>query len=288
MWKNTMTRITTAAFGVALFIVVIFFMPNWALDVAVSAVILVMLFELFHAFGYGRTFTLLGCTGSLFLVIVQYPQIFQNISGSIPFWGLDHFLGALVIYVIFIILIALVSHKKTEFSDIAIMLFATIYISCFTICVVRARDLDNGLFYVMLIFVCAWLDDTGAYFIGKLFGKHKLAPNISPKKTVEGSIGGIITAILFSMLLGIITQLCFDKSINYLAIGIIALVASCLGQIGDLVASLMKRQSGVKDFGNIMPGHGGMLDRFDSVILIAPFIYYAAKLLIAYGAPLVK
>jgi len=269
-----MTRFISAAFGIVIFIVVMF-LPNWALDISVSVVILIMLFELFHAFGYGWTFTLLGCAGSLFLVIVQLSQ------------SLDYFLGALVIYVIFLILLALVGIKKTEFSDIAIMLFATIYISCFTICITRARDLDSGLFYVLLIFVCAWLDDTGAYFIGKKFGKRKLAPQVSPKKTVEGSIGGIITAIIFSIVLGLITQIYFGRTINYLALGIVALIASCLGQLGDLVASLMKRQSGVKDFGNIMPGHGGILDRFDSVILIAPFIYYAAKLLIANGIPLV-
>lgn len=283
MWKNTITRSITAVVGIMLLFAVLcldYFLPyqdNIVFEISIGVITLLMLFELFHAFNYGWRFTLLSLTGSLFMVSV------------LSFWSIDFFLGAVVIYVIFLILLAVFSHKQTNFSDIAIMLFATIYITSFTNCLVRAMTLDtNGLFYVLLIFICAWMNDTGAYFAGKLWGKRKLAPLISPKKTVEGSIGGIICAVVFATVLSIIAQFVFYKTINYSAVVIIALIGACLGQLGDLVASLMKRQSGVKDFGSIMPGHGGVLDRFDSVILIAPFVYYAAKLLINLDIPLIS
>lgn len=262
MWKDTALRVMTALVGLVLFFIIVF-LDRIALDIAVSVLMLVMLFEVYRAFHYGWTFAILGCIGSLIVV------------GALSLGNVNYFMGALVLYVIFLILFSVLGYKKLRFSDIAIMMFATIYISCFLRYVSMVRSLENGLYYVFLIFICAWMDDTGAYFIGKLFGKHKLAPDISPKKTVEGSVGGILFAIIGCLILGAVAQFGFQMQANYLLLVVIGLLGSCLGQLGDLVASLMKRECGVKDFGHIMPGHGGLLDRFDSVILIAPFVYYA-------------
>ena len=130
----------------------------------------------------------------------------------------------------------------------------------------------------------AWIADGGAYFAGTFFGKHKLCPEISPKKTWEGFFGGLVSAIVFAILLGFGYEL-WDKiftgeqhfTVNVLVLGIIAVVCTFLGVLGDLVASLLKRQCGVKDFGNILPGHGGIMDRFDSVLFVAPFVYIAIQ-----------
>lgn len=144
----------------------------------------------------------------------------------------------------------------------------------------------TGLYYLFLIFICAWMTDTGAYFSGRFFGKHKLAPSISPKKTVEGSVGGIICAMLGCIVLGLVATYINEASPNYWLLALVGLIGSCLAQLGDLIASLIKRTCGVKDFGNIMPGHGGALDRFDSVIMVSPFIYYLCLFMMEGGMTL--
>ena len=132
--------------------------------------------------------------------------------------------------------------------------------------------LSNGI-YIWLVFIIAWGTDTFAYVFGMLFGKHKLCPSLSPKKTIEGSIGGIIGAIGLTYLY--IKYLEIDA---YWAFLLIAFIGSIVAQIGDLTASKIKRVTGIKDFGFIMPGHGGVLDRFDSILFIAPYTYYISKL----------
>ena len=129
-----------------------------------------------------------------------------------------------------------------------------------------------GLIYIAYIFTSAWGSDTFAYLIGKKFGKHKLTP-ISPKKTVEGAIGGIVGALFFSLSYTILINNVMSLSINYLHIFIVTIVLAIIGEIGDLAASGIKRYCGIKDFSDLLPGHGGMLDRIDSLLLITPFAY---------------
>lgn len=141
----------------------------------------------------------------------------------------------------------------------------------------------NGLFYMILVFIAAWGCDTGAYFIGYFFGKHKMAPDISPKKTVEGAVGGIVTDMLIMLVACIIFQNVTGNKANIpLIVGITPFLAFA-GMMGDLFFSYIKRDCGIKDYGKIMPGHGGILDRFDSVIAVAPLMYIAVGHL-----PLVK
>lgn len=276
MWKDTALRVVSAVVGLVLFFIIVF-MDQLVLNIAIGALILFMLFELFHAFGYGWTFSIIGCVGSLIIIAV------------LSLGNIDLFMGALIVYVLFLVLFAILSHKKTKFSDVAIMFFATIYISCFLVYVSRVRSMnEQGLLFVFLIFICAWACDSGAYFAGKLFGRHKLAPEISPKKTVEGAVGGVVTSIVGCIILGLVSQFYLRLEVNYLFLCIIGLIGAILGQFGDLTASLMKRQCGVKDFGNIMPGHGGVLDRFDSVILVAPFIYYAVAFAAKVGSFIIQ
>ena len=142
-----------------------------------------------------------------------------------------------------------------------------------SISVIEHSGGEFGLENVILILCGAWLADTGAYFAGTFFGKHKLCPNISPKKTVEGLLGGIAADALLFMLIGYIVSLYNDNAHpNYLILAVLGIACSVLSVIGDLFASLIKRHCEVKDFGKIMPGHGGAFDRFDSVVFVAPFM----------------
>ena len=125
--------------------------------------------------------------------------------------------------------------------------------------------------------IIAWFSDMGAYFVGSFLGKHKLCEKISPKKTVEGFFGGIVTAVLFSLLGAWIYQTAFltatGQQVNYWLVALVALVTAPISVVGDLSCSVIKRHRGIKDFGNIFPGHGGILDRFDSLIFVAPILY---------------
>ena len=126
----------------------------------------------------------------------------------------------------------------------------------------------------MIAVFAAWIADAGAYFVGSFFGKTKLCPEISPKKTVEGAIGGMVVNMLVLVLIGWIYELLFPADVNYISMLLIGFGSSVISILGDLSFSLIKRSCNIKDFGQVIPGHGGILDRFDSVIFVSPLIYY--------------
>lgn len=182
-------------------------------------------------------------------------------------------------YVIMMALIMLRSHKEVKFEQVLACGCAGGLLPVALSCIVLPRyspcGKPLGIFMVLFVLFCAWFGDSGAYFAGTFFGKHKLCPTISPKKTVEGFIGGVITVGLVTVILVLIYNLFIleDSQLNYLVLVPVAMLASLVGVVGDLSASVIKREYDVKDFGNIIPGHGGVIDRFDSVIFVAPFLY---------------
>ena len=137
---------------------------------------------------------------------------------------------------------------------------------------VRLHGDENGRFLILIPFVLAFLSDTGAYFVGCAFGKHKLAPNIGPKKTIEGLVGGVLGAMLGMVLYCVILQSFFAFRVNYGYAVIYGLLGSLGAVFGDLCFSVIKRQTGIKDYGNLIPGHGGILDRFDSMMIVGPLV----------------
>lgn len=145
--------------------------------------------------------------------------------------------------------------------------------------IVMLREAPHGGYLYLLIFLSAWITDTGAYFTGVFFGKHKLIPDVSPKKTVEGAVGGVITCILTFVIFGAIVGAISDLTPHYLRLALVGLVTSIVSMVGDLIASLLKRKYGVKDYGRLFPGHGGVMDRFDSVLATAPFLFILADAL---------
>ena len=173
---------------------------------------------------------------------------------------------------------------KTNAADIAMTLFGILYIVGFFSFVALLYGYESngrslGKFYIAYLFLATWGSDIFAYLIGVKFGKHRFS-KISPKKSIEGCIAGTVSGVLLVVLVTVIFNNFFDFNINYLLITIIGLIITVLGQIGDFSASCIKRYAEVKDFSNLLPGHGGIIDRFDSVIFAAPFAYYLITLLI--------
>lgn len=176
----------------------------------------------------------------------------------------------------------MVIRPQFRLKDIAFTYSMAIIISISMGTISMLRNLGGiyGSFYVFLALVTAWMSDTGAYFCGKFLGKNKLCPEVSPKKTIEGFFGGIITCIVSLMIIAcIFNNLIFPEKqhINYFLIIIMGLIGSIISTLGDLCFSIIKRKYGVKDFGNLVPGHGGILDRFDSVIFVAPYVFLFLK-----------
>lgn len=167
----------------------------------------------------------------------------------------------------------IISNMKTTIKDIAITLFGICYIPLFLMYMPLLMGSENGKLLVWFIIIAAWGTDIFAYIVGKTIGKHKFS-EISPNKSIEGCIGGIIGAIVLTLIYALVINTYLGMNINYLYIAGISILLSIIGQIGDFSASSIKRYVGIKDFSNLLPGHGGMLDRIDSLIFIAPFAYF--------------
>lgn len=159
--------------------------------------------------------------------------------------------------------------KILGFTDVASVFMSVTYVTVSFTSMSLTRYMKNGVYIFVLVFVAAWMCDIFAYFTGRIFGKHKLAPHLSPKKTIEGSIGGILFSVLGCVLYGIVVEQATDLNASYVTLALIGLVLSVISQIGDLWASLIKREYGVKDYSQMMPGHGGIMDRFDSILAIS-------------------
>ncbi len=167
----------------------------------------------------------------------------------------------------------LAGHGKIKVQAIAAVLFAGFLYPFLIGSLVRLRAMDGGQFYILVAFLLSMVADSGAYFVGRAMGKHKLAPVISPKKTVEGAVGGALINVLAMMGYTLLLNKCFDfTQVNYLYAAIYGLLGAGASIIGDLTLSVIKRQVKIKDYGNLMPGHGGILDRFDSTMMVAPLV----------------
>ena len=166
------------------------------------------------------------------------------------------------------------SNMKTNISDISITFFGICYIVIFIMFIPLIREnLANGKILIWYVFLTAWGTDIFAYVVGKRIGKHKFT-EVSPNKTIEGCIGGVIGAVLLSIVYTIVCNKIWNLQINYIFITVISVILSIIGQLGDLAESSIKRYTEIKDTSNLIPGHGGMLDRIDSVLFIAPIAYF--------------
>ncbi|MDD6795928.1 MAG: phosphatidate cytidylyltransferase [Clostridiaceae bacterium] len=201
--------------------------------------------------------------------IIGYALLLIYYFTNHDFNNLIHF----VILATFILLIIPVVNLKYTFIDVAITLLGFIYAGIFTSFIYLVNIKEGGQFLVWLIFLGSWICDTAAYYSGRLLGKTKLCPKVSPKKTVEGSLGGLLGATLFCGLYGFVARQ-YGVNIELYHFFIIGALCGIFGQFGDLVASSVKRYVGIKDYSNLIPGHGGILDRFDSILFSGVVVFY--------------
>lgn len=178
---------------------------------------------------------------------------------------------AIIISMILILFVYVFGYPKYHAEQVMAAFFGVVYVAVMLSFIYLTRSLPDGKFLVWLIFLCSWGCDTCAYCVGMLIGKHKMAPVLSPKKSIEGAVGGVTGAALLGVIYAAATQ---GKMAEY---ALICAVGALISMVGDLAASAIKRNQNIKDYGKLIPGHGGILDRFDSVIITAPVIYYLAK-----------
>ena len=181
---------------------------------------------------------------------------------------------AIIISMILILFVYVFGYPKYHAEQVMAAFFGVVYVAVMLSFIYLTRSLPDGKFLVWLIFLCSWGCDTCAFCVGMLIGKHKMAPVLSPKKSIEGAVGGVAGAALLGVIYAAATQ---GKMAEY---ALICAVGALISMVGDLAASAIKRNQNIKDYGKLIPGHGGILDRFDSVIITAPVIYYLAKMIL--------
>lgn len=212
-------------------------------------------------------------------------QIISTLVMLLVMWlGKEAFYySAGVVLIIFSLINYVVLYPKLSLKDVFYGLIGFYYIVMMICHVILVRDIKTyGYLFVWMIFVIAFGSDSSAYFFGVLFGKHPLAKELSPKKTIEGAIGGVVGASILCVIYAFIisnTVLDFEWY-HYIGFAVMGAIGSVFSQFGDMAASAMKRTAKIKDFGTIMPGHGGIIDRMDSIIFVAPFVYYALLFLL--------
>ena len=260
-------RITSGLLGFPLVLLILIFGNNIVVSIALTIIALLAMNEYFNAISkVAKPVKWLGYLSCIIIAIVPMLKI-------IPI----EFLNMIIILIIPVILLILFSQiiateMKTSFKDIAFTFIGIFYIVFFTMFVSLIDGMENGKILIWYAIAAAWGTDIFAYFIGRLIGKHKFS-KISPKKSIEGCIAGTIGAIILMMIYTYVVNTFLGMNYSYLEIAGIGLILSLIGQIGDFAASSIKRYVDIKDYSNLIPGHGGMLDRIDSLIFLAPFAY---------------
>lgn len=258
-------RVTSALLGLPMVIIILLLGNKYVVDVALAIIAIIALQEYYNAFNKYKPIKWIGflLAGSIsFIHLVPTEQLFTFIGLSIP----------VLIVMLFIQLI--IKDMKLNIIDIAITLFGILYIVLFIMFIPLLAGIENGKILIWYIFFAAWGTDTFAYIIGKTFklGKHKFS-KISPNKSIEGCIAGLLGAVLLCLIYTACINNFLAFEISYIKILIISIILSIVGQFGDFAASSIKRFVDIKDYSNLIPGHGGLLDRIDSLIFIAPFAY---------------
>lgn len=258
-------RLISSFFGIIILVLVLLGNQQ-VFDVVVTLISAMAIYEVVCAVGLKeyRPMIILAVLMPAALTIVSY--ISQEYISAATFFFIALFL-----------IMMLFNHKKYSFSMVSLFIAVSTMISLSFLHVIMVRRLGNENLDVLVVLIGSWITDTCAYFTGFFLGKHKLAPEISPKKTVEGSIGGVLGVILILVAYAYVVGNIMNVTVKFASAAIVGLVAGVVSQFGDLCASIIKREHNIKDFGNIMPGHGGVMDRFDSLLFVAPAVYYILK-----------
>lgn len=259
------TRIITAAVGIAILLPVLWFADTYLLVGAAALLAVIGIFEMMRCLGVHRN---VAATWPLYLIAAGLPFA-ARLMGRINSFG-SFTLFVLMAYFFYLMALTVLSHGGLSFSQSAEIFATGTYIVLAFSSIVMLHDFhDTGRYIYLMVFIAAWVTDSFAYICGRLLGRHKLIPAVSPNKTVEGSIGGILFCMIACVVYGAVIGKVGNVQPNYLFLVVSGLILSVCAQIGDLIASLIKREHGIKDYGRLFPGHGGVMDRFDSVAAVA-------------------
>ncbi len=266
-----LTRTVSGIIGGLLVLFVIFFNQRvpFIINLFIAVVCVLASFEIHYTSRLSKNLKI-ALPGIIFSTILP-------LFGHVFFWKVSLYLYTLAMFLMLIFF-----RKSLNFKDVFIVYGMTLLITFSLTTIIDLRTIGGRYsnFYILLALCIPWMSDTGAYFIGVNFGKTKLCPDLSPNKTLEGAFGGLIFCVLTNLLVSLVFKVFFlpkNIEVNYLYVAVLALLGALISIVGDLFFSMIKRCYRVKDFGNVVPGHGGVLDRFDSVILVAPFVYFMLK-----------
>jgi cytidylyltransferase family len=251
---------------IAIGIIVFGTVPLWFASIVISGI---AMYELYKAFGINES------------KITYVSYVLSIIFYFLVLFHVDEYIGIFITVTLLTILsIYVFTFPKYHINDVIKVLFTLIYIPIMFSFLYKIRALRHGDYLIWLVFISSWGSDVCAYAVGMLIGKHKIAPKLSPKKSVEGCLGGILGAAIMGYIFGYVFKM-YVEPIRYIETicTVACTLASVLSQIGDFAASGIKRNQQIKDYGNLIPGHGGILDRVDSILLTAPVVFFVIMFL---------
>ena len=256
-------RVLTGAFiAIVLALVVIFSHISWVLNITIACLCLQAIFELYRATDLKENKPVCYISYAVALAVAILPIIKLEYVITVLF---------AIAVVLFLYLMLNVKHIYSLKPWVSVLIAVMIIFFFKSMSGIRA--MENGVYLLGMTILVPVITDISAYFVGKSCGKHKLAPTISPKKTIEGSIGGTVCAVMILVLIALVLHVTNVKSVNYGTLIVYLILASGIAQFGDLALSSVKRIVGINDYGDLLPGHGGILDRFDSLLFVLPFTY---------------
>ena len=268
-------RIMVAVIFAPLLFVVMFFLPPAALGVVTAFISAMACFELLRATGEGRVTAPMQVMSSLSAAAIPLGALLGQMTLTV---------GACT-FVVMAVSFWCAIHAYDEqdspigFYHVMLTLFGGVLIPCGLSALVLLKCMEHGKYLVVLAVLLAFITDGGAYFAGVFLGRHRGITRVSPNKSLEGYLGGFVTGVAAAVIYGAIIQAAAGLEVSFLSLGLCGLVGALATELGDLAFSLIKRQYGVKDYGHLLPGHGGMLDRFDSMIFCAPVVLFIVLLL---------
>ncbi len=268
-----LTRIITAAVALAAFIPVLIYSDTIAFPIAMAFLAAIAVVEMLKCVGCKSKAVFV----TAFVTAGGMPVCARLLESRAS--ALYLLCGAMFILLMEIFTLSVFSHGKFDITDACTCFAMSVYIVASFTCIVLLRDSKFGSTLYLTAFLGPWISDSAAYFCGRALGRHKLIPDVSPKKTVEGSVGGIFFTGVAFLIYGVFSMMDGKASpVACIILFAVGALVSMLSQIGDLIASLLKRKYGIKDYGKLFPGHGGVMDRFDSVLITAPLLFAVGEL----------
>ena len=257
------TRIIAAAVLVPILLILVLIVPKIVAAIIFGLLLAIGAYELLYGTGLVRKPRLV-----LYAAVMSFAVCMWSYMEAVQ----AYLLLMLLFFCVLLFSEMMMDHVKVRFETISMCFVAGFLVPYLLSSLIRILVMNTGRYFILLPFAVAFLSDAGAYFVGLRFGKHKLAPVVSPNKTIEGVFGGIAGAMIGMLIYALVLDLACKFDVNYGLAILYGLIGSLTGVFGDLCFSIIKRQTGIKDYGNLIPGHGGVLDRFDSLMTVAPLM----------------